>query len=126
MKGFIDMVFWSNNRYFLVDWKSNFLGNQLADYKQNILTKVMEKEFYFLQYHLYTVALHRYLSFRLPMYDYDRHFGGIFYIFLRGIDPEKGSNFGIYRDYPSRDLILALDQCLTPDPVFPPKESSNI
>ena len=126
MKGFIDMVFRSNDRYFLVDWKSNFLGNQLADYKQNILTKVMEKEFYFLQYHLYTVALHRYLSFRLPMYDYDRHFGGIFYIFLRGINPEKGSKFGIFRDSPSRDLILALDQCLTPDPVYPPKESSNI
>ena len=126
MKGFIDMVFRSDNRYFLVDWKSNFLGNQLADYRENILAEVMAKEFYFLQYHLYTVALHRYLSFRLPMYDYDRHFGGIFYIFLRGIDLEKGSEFGIYRDQPSHDLILALDRCLMPDPIQPLKESSNI
>jgi exodeoxyribonuclease V beta subunit len=68
----------------------------------------MKDEFYILQYHIYTVALNQYLKLRLPDYTYEKHFGGIYYIFLRGIDPHMGPDFGIYRDRPPGKLITAL------------------
>ena len=112
MTGFIDMVFRFRERFYLVDWKSNLLGTSIGDYNQTALAKVMEEEYYTLQYQIYTVALNQYLSLRLPDYDYERHFGGIFYIFLRGVDPKIGSEFGIYRKRPPEDFIRALSEHL--------------
>jgi exodeoxyribonuclease V beta subunit len=105
MRGFIDMVFHFRGRYYLVDWKSNYLGSRVEDYGQDALVTAMDEHFYSLQYCIYTVALNQYLKLRLPDYDYEKHFGGVFYIFLRGVDPDKGSQFGIYRDRPSAKLI---------------------
>lgn len=104
MRGFIDMVFCFEGRYYLVDWKSNYLGNRVNDYGQSAMSAAMEQEFYNLQYYIYTMALHQYLQLRLPGYDYERHFGGIFYVFLRGVDP-LNSHVGIYRDRPPKELI---------------------
>jgi exodeoxyribonuclease V beta subunit len=73
----------------------------------------MHREFYVLQYTLYCVALHRYLGFRLSGYGYERHFGGVFYLFLRGVDSTRGPTFGIYRDRPSSELVTELSRCLT-------------
>ena len=108
MKGFMDMVFRLKEKFYLVDWKSNFLGNRVEDYDRESLKAAMESEFYFLQYHIYTLALDQYLSLRLPDYEYEKHFGGVFYLFLRGIDPDKSMDFGVYRDKPSGGLINAL------------------
>ncbi|MCD6388666.1 MAG: exodeoxyribonuclease V subunit beta [Desulfobulbaceae bacterium] len=108
LKGFIDLVFEADNRYYLVDWKSNYLGAKIEDYNQERLQEVMEREQYILQYHLYTVALHQYLGARLPEYRYDSHFGGVFYLFLRGITPETGADFGVFHDRPEREEIEAL------------------
>ncbi|MBW1887003.1 MAG: exodeoxyribonuclease V subunit beta, partial [Deltaproteobacteria bacterium] len=108
MKGFMDMVFRFEGRFYLVDWKSNFLGRRVEDYDRESLAAAMEEEFYILQYHLYTVALDQYLHVRLPGYNYDKHFGGVYYLFLRGIDPDKGVDFGVYRDKPSGELINEL------------------
>jgi exodeoxyribonuclease V beta subunit len=108
MKGFMDMVFQFEERFYLVDWKSNLLGRKVEDYGQDSLARAMEKELYTLQYHLYTVALTQYLGLRLPGYDYERHFGGVYYIFLRGVDPDRGPGFGIYRDRPSGESVNAL------------------
>ena len=105
MRGFIDMVFHFRGRYYLVDWKSNYLGGSVEDYGQDALIAAMKEHFYIFQYYIYTVALNQYLKLRLPDYDYERHFGGVFYIFLRGVDPDKGSQFGIYRDRPPAKLI---------------------
>jgi exodeoxyribonuclease V beta subunit len=69
---------------------------------------VMKEEFYVLQYCIYTLALDQYLSLRLPGYCYEKHFGGVFYIFLRGVDLERGPKFGVYRDVPPPELIRAL------------------
>jgi exodeoxyribonuclease V beta subunit len=110
MKGFMDMVFRFEDRYYLVDWKSNFLGTSVEDYGPENMTRAMEENFYTLQYTFYTLALNRYLKGRARGYDYDRHFGGAVYVFLRGVDPEKGPEFGIYRDKPRRDLIEALSR----------------
>jgi len=108
MKGFMDLVFRFKGRFYLVDWKSNHLGDRLEDYASQSLSPVMEREFYILQYHLYTLALDLYLGTRLPGYRYEDHFGGVFYIFLRGVEPEKGTDYGIYRDLPSPVLIEEL------------------
>jgi exodeoxyribonuclease V beta subunit len=112
MKGFIDLVFETDGRFFLVDWKSNFLGVELDAYGPAALRDVMVREFYVLQYHLYAVALHRYLAFRIPEYQYATHFGGVYYLFLRGISPQRGPGFGIFRDRPSETLIRELSRCL--------------
>ena len=108
MKGFMDMVFRFEGRFYLVDWKSNFLGSRVEDYDQESLAAAMEAEFYVLQYHLYALALDQYLRVRLPGYRYEKHFGGVYYLFLRGIDPDMGIDFGVYRDKPSGELIKDL------------------
>jgi len=105
MKGFMDLVFRYDGRFFLVDWKSNFLGTSIEDYGAESLAEVMREEFYVLQYHLYVMALHQYLKTRVSGYDYETHFGGVFYIFLRGVDPDAGSNVGVYRDRPAKNAI---------------------
>ena len=105
MKGFMDLVFRHNGCFYLIDWKSNFLGPSVDDYRPEALASTMEEEFYILQYHLYVVAIDRYLKVRLPEYNYDTHFGGVFYIFLRGVDPSIGKDTGIYRDRPAKETI---------------------
>ncbi len=112
MKGFIDLVFEHDGRFHLVDWKSNHLGTRPEDYGAEALAAVMREDLYVLQYHLYTVALHEYLKDRVRDYDYDRHFGGAYYVFLRGVDPAQGPGCGIFRDRPARGLIEALSKGL--------------
>ena len=112
MKGFIDLVFEREGRFYLADWKSNFLGPNLEAYGPAALRDVMKRELYVLQYHLYAVALDRYLAFRVPEYQYNTHFGGVYYLFLRGISPQQGSEYGVFRDRPSEALIRELSRCL--------------
>ncbi len=112
VRGFIDMIFRHNGRYYLVDWKSNHLGSGLEDYGGESLGRVMERNLYPLQYLLYTVALNRYLSLRVRDYDYASHFGGVLYFFLRGISPRHGERYGIYRDLPRREMVEDLTGCL--------------
>jgi len=112
MKGFMDLVFQWRDRFYLVDWKSNFLGSRIEDYGQALLTMAMKKELYTLQYYIYTLALDQYLRLRMPGYRYEKHFGGVYYIFLRGVDSKMGPDFGIYRDVPSPELISALREGL--------------
>ena len=66
---------------------------------------------YTLQYLVYTLAVHRFLGQRVAGYDYDRHFGGVYYLFLRGMDPARGGN-GVFFDRPSRQLVEAADTLL--------------
>ena len=105
MKGFIDLVFAHQGSYYIVDWKSNHLGDRPEDYRPEVLGTVMADAFYILQYHIYALALHRYLKHRVPNYDYDIHFGGVRYLFLRGVDPEAGPTFGIFKDRPTAAAI---------------------
>jgi len=108
MRGFIDMVFQFQGQFYLVDWKSNLLGSKLEDYDQKGLAAAMKDEFYIIQCHIYIIALNQYLRLRLPGYTYETHFGGAYYIFLRGVDPDKGTGFGIYRKRPSEKFINRL------------------
>jgi exodeoxyribonuclease V beta subunit len=111
LKGFIDLVFRFEEKFYLVDWKSNWLGNRMEDYSPDAIRDEMRRQYYFVQYHLYTVAMHKYLGLRVPGYDYDRHFGGAIYLFLRGLDPAR-PEFGAYRDRPSRSAVDQLSALL--------------
>ncbi|MCE5275222.1 MAG: hypothetical protein LLG43_08805, partial [Deltaproteobacteria bacterium] len=99
-------------RYFLVDWKSNHLGDRVEDYGKDALLEAMVKNHYVLQYHLYCVALDRYLKNRLAGYAYDEHFGGVFYVFLRGVDPDRGPEYGVFRARPDKGVIEGLSDAL--------------
>jgi exodeoxyribonuclease V beta subunit len=112
LKGFIDLLFCFEGRFFLLDWKSNHLGNKSQDYGQNELMKVMDEGYYFVQYHLYALALHQYLAFRVPGYRYEDHFGGVYYCFLRGMDPDGGSINGVFHDRPPLALLEMMKEVL--------------
>lgn len=107
MRGFVDMIFQFQGKFYLVDWKSNFLGPGAEDYNQATMLQAMKENFYILQYHIYTLALHRYLFARHPGYSYEEDFGGVYYIFLRGTEPNR-PDLGIYRDRPPEPLINEL------------------
>ena len=108
LKGFIDLVFRWNGQYYLLDYKSNWLGDSEAAYTPEAMAQAMVDHRYDLQYQLYTLALHRYLQHRLPGYDYQRHFGGVFYLFLRGVDGSSPEN-GIFTARPSTAFVDGLD-----------------
>ena len=108
MRGFIDLVFEFAGKFYLVDWKSNYLGSGIESYCQDKLAGAIHSGFYFLQYHIYSLALHLYLQKRLPAYRYESHFGGVFYIFLRGVDQNLGPGSGIYHDLPDPAIIEML------------------
>lgn len=112
LMGFMDMVFEHDGRYYLLDWKSNHLGSTVEDYGPDAMRLSMQQNLYPLQYLLYTVALNRYLSLRLKNYRYSTHFGGVIYVFLRGVQREYGESRGFFRDLPPEELIEALTNLL--------------
>jgi exodeoxyribonuclease V beta subunit len=112
MRGFIDLLFRFEDRYYIVDWKSNLLGQRAEDYSGEALRNAMLGSFYFLQYHLYTVAAELFLRARLPGFDYGRQFGGVFYFFLRGVHSGHPGR-GVFHDCPDAALIHDLCGTLT-------------
>lgn len=110
LTGEIDLVYQHNHRFYVVDYKSNYLGDTLQDYSQNAMYQTMTKESYWLQASIYQVALHRFLGVRLQNYDMNENLGQVEYVFLRGMSPENSANYGrILCDFPI-DLIIELDE----------------
>jgi exodeoxyribonuclease V beta subunit len=114
MKGYMDLVFQHQNQFYLVDWKSNYLGPTIDDYRQDALHHTMQENYYILQYHLYVLALCQYLRLRKSGFRYESDFGGVFYIFIRGIDSRRDPEFGIFYDLPKPALVNALGKALIP------------
>jgi exodeoxyribonuclease V beta subunit len=112
LKGFIDLVFEFDGQYYLADWKSNDLGDRYEFYAPALLKREMIKSFYDVQYLIYTVALDQYLKKRLPDYTYEKHFGGVYYFFLRGFNSKEGTTNGIFFDRPARQFIVKLEKAL--------------
>jgi exodeoxyribonuclease V beta subunit len=110
MTGFIDLFFEHEEKYYILDWKSNHLGNSIEDYSQEKLEEAMKGSNYNLQYHIYTIAVNRFLKSKIKDYNYDRHFGGVIYLFLRGIRSNQSS--GVYFIRPSSENIQKLDELL--------------
>ena len=115
MKGYIDLVFSSQGRFYIVDWKSNHLGSTPDRYDQDALSNIMQENVYMLQYHIYTLAVHTFLRLRKPNYRYEDDFGGVFYIFIRGVDEDWDPEYGIFYDLPAPALIHELGKALIPD-----------
>ena len=111
LRGYVDLVVEHGKRWYVVDYKSNWLGPEPGDYAPEALAASMRAGGYTLQYLIYLVALHRYLATRLPDYDCERHLGGAFYLFVRGIDPAAGMRRGVYFDRPTDECLRALDGC---------------
>lgn len=93
LKGFIDLIFCWQEQFFVLDYKSNYLGESSSDYQQDNLESAMSSHQYHLQYMIYTVALHRLLQHRLPNYDPELHLGGCYYLFLRALPDHQGIYF---------------------------------
>jgi exodeoxyribonuclease V beta subunit len=112
LKGYIDLVFAHGGRWYVADYKTNDLGVHAADYRAERLIAEMQRHHYALQAHLYAVAVHRYLQQRLPGYAYERDFGGVFYLFVRGMAPRHPPGCGVFFDRPRQALIEALSEAL--------------
>lgn len=128
LRGFIDLVFRHDQRYYIVDWKTNWLGDRPGDYGLENMKASVREHAYALQYSLYQVALHRHLRIRLPDYDPARHLGGICYLFVRGVgtnadanhkenangnaNPNADASPGVYFRPADARLVLQLDQML--------------
>ncbi len=112
VRGFMDMVFEHDGKFYLLDWKSNHLGRRVEDYGREALEREMTRKLYSLQYLLYTVALNRYLSMRVADYNYSAGFGGVVYVFLRGVSPETCGETGFFRDIPPAGMIEELTDLL--------------
>ncbi len=112
LRGFIDATFFDGERYYLVDYKSNHLGAFQSDYLGEALVGPMIEHDYVLQYLVYSVALDRHLSLRLADYDYDRHFGGAYYLFLRGLSETHEPGCGVFFDRPPREIVRATSELM--------------
>ncbi|CAB3788266.1 RecBCD enzyme subunit RecB [Paraburkholderia ultramafica] len=115
VKGFIDMIVEHDGRFWIVDWKSNHLGDSAADYAAAPLEAAMASHAYHLQALLYTVALHRYLKTRVRDYSYDTHIGGYLYLFVRGVRPhwrDADGPAGVHMRRPAFELVALLDAAM--------------
>ena len=119
--GVIDLVFEYQGKYYIADYKSNFLGGRIDDYTPDKLRRAMDDRRYDLQYLLYSIALHRYLSQRIPDYRYEQHFGGVYYLFIRAMRPQYGPAYGVFFDLPDRRKLESLDRLL----MAPPESEFN-
>ncbi|BAC24412.1 recB [Wigglesworthia glossinidia endosymbiont of Glossina brevipalpis] len=111
LTGSVDLVFLWKKKYYFLDYKSNWLGENSSFYNKKNMTLEMIKHRYDIQYQIYSVAIHRYLKYKIKKYDYNKHFGGIYYLFVRGINNlcRKTKN-GIYFIKPNYSLINKINK----------------
>ncbi|MEE4242541.1 MAG: exodeoxyribonuclease V subunit beta [Desulfopila sp.] len=105
LTGFVDLLFQYGESFYIVDYKTNYLGDQPEDYRGTRLVEAMASHNYGLQLWLYSVVLHRHLQNVVPEYDHSRHFGGVFYLFVRGM---AASQDGIYYHKPALQKLERL------------------
>lgn len=122
LKGFIDLVVEHEGRYYVIDWKSNKLGDDDTAYHRESMQQAILDKRYDLQYCLYLLALHRQLKARLPDYDYDRHIGGAIYVFLRG---NQSPSKGLFMDRPDKVLIEQMDRLFSGLPLSPGDDATG-
>jgi exodeoxyribonuclease V beta subunit len=112
MHGFIDLIFCYQGRYYVADYKSTHLGNEQGSYTPAALAINNQHHLYDLQYLIYSVALHRYLQQRLPNYDPEAHFGGVYYLYLRGMSPRFNPGTGVFFHALKSHMVDELAQIL--------------
>ncbi len=109
MHGFIDLIFEWEGKYYVADYKSTYLGDNFADYAYAQIARNNQHHLYDLQYLIYALALHRYLQHMLPNYEPQIHFGGVFYLYLRGMHPDNKNYEGVFFSQISPLLLDELD-----------------
>jgi exodeoxyribonuclease V beta subunit len=97
----------------VVDYKTNHLGELASEYDAPRMAREMADSHYYLQYHLYTLAVDRFLGRVEPGYDYETKFGGVFYLFVKGLQP--GGKTGIFFEKPPVARLRALSASLDGD-----------
>ncbi len=107
MTGKIDLLFRHDGKYYLLDWKTTCLGDRYLDYRPQAMLRNMFDASYVLQYYIYTLAVDKYLRHRMRDYDYETHFGGVFYLYVRGINGRDPGS-GIFFDRPAASLLKQL------------------
>lgn len=112
LAGFVDLVFQVNGKWFIVDYKTNFLGLNVSDYSRERLDTAMFEHDYLLQASLYSVAVCRLLEQRLPAFDLATDFGGVAYLFLRGFPTDGVPETGIWYCRPEPTLVKGLSDAL--------------
>jgi exodeoxyribonuclease V beta subunit len=113
MHGFIDLIFEYDGKYYVADYKSTHLGDSSRDYNTEKLHENNQHHLYDLQYLLYSLALHKYLKQQLSDYSFEAHFGGVFYLYLRGMSPENqhsGESSGVFFDKVDPQYIDLLEE----------------
>jgi exodeoxyribonuclease V beta subunit len=109
LRGFIDLVFEYKGKAYILDWKSNWLGADAQTYQAPALQQAMHTNQYDLQARIYALAVHRWLAKSLgKQYQYERHFGGVIYLFLRGVGLNRDAGIHCWR--PSEPEITKLQQ----------------
>jgi exodeoxyribonuclease V beta subunit len=101
-------MFEFEGKFYVADYKSNHLGDSYDNYHYSAMEQVMTGHDYHLQAILYTLALHRWLKYKLPNYDYHTHIGGAYYLFIRGMSQTEPGN-GVFFVLPEQPMIEALD-----------------
>ena len=111
LHGFIDLIFEHDGKLYVADYKSNYLGDTLEDYNQQVMREKNQSSFYDLQYLIYSVALDKYLRQNIQDYNYAKHFGGVYYFYLRGMK----DGYGVYRARPTLEIINKLASLFSGD-----------
>ncbi len=107
MNGKIDLFFEHGGKYWIADWKTNWLGRPYRAYNHAALSGDMIAKSYLMQAAIYALAIDKFLKFRMPDYDYNRHFGGVFYLYVRGMDGLRPDQ-GVFKMRPELDFIREL------------------
>ncbi len=105
LTGFIDLICEYQGQYYVMDYKTN----SLSDYSTTSMTESMREHNYGLQYWIYSLVLHRYLQQTLEDYSFEKHFGGVRYLFVRGMQPDEPMS-GVFQDQPDLQTIEALSE----------------
>jgi len=96
MHGFIDLIFEDQGKYYICDYKSNYLGDEISDYSAQSIQENVEQHDYDLQYLIYSLALHRQLKATINHYNVEQHFGGVYYCYLRGMSSKSPDLSGVF------------------------------
>ncbi|UDQ96645.1 UvrD-helicase domain-containing protein [Lentisphaerota bacterium WC36G] len=103
MNGKIDLIFEHDDKFFIIDWKSSYLGDFNENYNIDAIKKDMFEKNYYLQAAIYTVALKAFLSNKIANFNFEKQFGGVLYLYVRGIDQQL--NTGVWSMNPDTNVI---------------------
>jgi exodeoxyribonuclease V beta subunit len=108
LRGYIDLMFQWEGRWYVADYKSN----TLPVYDAAAINEAVQREHYLLQAQLYTAAAHRYLKQRVPGYDPETQWGGALFLFLRGMRGPQSAGSSVFFDRQPAELLNAVDRWL--------------